>query len=82
MIECPKCGKRFPTISVPDDFLPAHDCTPAGTELPFQTYARVTGLEWPGGRSMAIVALLKIFKIAERPGSAEANLPLQTELLK
>ena len=81
MITCQKCGAPFSTLSVPDTFLPPHDCVPAETELPFQTFARMTGLDWPGGRSNTVLALLKIFRIVERPGSAEANLALQTKLL-
>jgi hypothetical protein len=54
-------------------------CVP---ELPFQTFVRMTGLDWPGGRSKTVLALLKIFRIAGEPGSAEANLALQWQLRK
>jgi hypothetical protein len=50
-------------------------------ELPFQTYQRITQQQWPGGRSPNIVALLNIFGIGYKPGSAEANLQLQYALV-
>ena len=50
-------------------------------ELPFQTYERLTGERWPGGRSDHVVLLLKLFKIKEAPGSNEANQKLQHALL-
>jgi hypothetical protein len=46
-------------------------------ELPFQTYERLMGQPWPGGRAAAVVQLLKFFRIDSEPGSAEANLKLQ-----
>jgi hypothetical protein len=51
-------------------------------ELPFQTYERLTGDQWPGGRSRAIVALLRLLRVPFPPGSAEANLELQERLLR
>jgi len=50
-------------------------------ELPFETYERVTGQKWPGGRSKEIVALLRIFRVAHEPGTAEANLELQRRII-
>jgi hypothetical protein len=52
------------------------------SELPFQTYERVTESLWPGGTNNRIIALLKIFGIDARPGSAEANLALQAKLFQ
>ncbi|MCX7589383.1 MAG: hypothetical protein N2Z85_00365 [Patescibacteria group bacterium] len=51
-------------------------------ELPYQTYQRLTGKSWPGGTSQEIVNLLKKYGITAQPGSAEANLALQSALLK
>jgi len=50
-------------------------------ELPFETYQRITGQKWPGGRSLIVRLLLRLFWISEQPGSAEANLRLQSCLL-
>lgn len=50
-------------------------------ELPFQTYKRVTGCKWPGGKSDLVRLLLHAFHIHHEPGSAEANLELQAQLL-
>lgn len=46
-------------------------------ELPFQTYQRIFGRDWPGGRSDEIVSLLRKYNITDEPGSALANLELQ-----
>jgi hypothetical protein len=51
------------------------------TEPPFQTFERMTGEKWPGGKSEVIVTLLKLFRIEDAPGSAAANLRLQSYLL-
>lgn len=48
-------------------------------ELPFQTYERVTGQRWPGGKSKIVRAFLRAFHIHFAAGSAEANLKLQEE---
>jgi hypothetical protein len=50
-------------------------------ELPFETYERISGHKWPGGRSASIVSLLKKFNVQWKPGSAEANLCLQGILI-
>ncbi len=50
-------------------------------ELPFQTYQRITGKTWRGGRSAEVVELLQRLRIEYAPGSAEANLCLQGALL-
>lgn len=52
------------------------------TEVPFQTYERLTQRPWPGGRSGEIIALLYLFGIEAAPGTAEANLALQDQLLR
>lgn len=49
-------------------------------ELPCQTWERITGQFWPGGTSSCIRALLRIFGIDRKPGSAEANLALQEKI--
>ena len=49
-------------------------------ELPFETYQRVMGCSWPGGRSRIICLLLKLFWILDSPGTASANLALQERL--
>jgi hypothetical protein len=46
-------------------------------ELPFQTYERVLGRPWPGGRSAEVRELLRQYGIAYQPGSDVANLTLQ-----
>jgi hypothetical protein len=47
------------------------------TELPYQTYERVTGKKWTGGGSPDVLGMLKQAGITERPGSSAANLALQ-----
>jgi hypothetical protein len=54
----------------------------AALELPFQTYERVYGMPWPGGRSETIVVLLRTLGVMDPPGSAEANLRMQEILLR
>ena len=49
---------------------------------PYQTYERITGQKWPGGRSKVIGLFLKLFWINEKPGSKEANLRLQENLIE
>ena len=51
-------------------------------ELPYQTYQRIFGERWPGGRSAKIVRMLKELGIKASPGSAKANLALQAALLR
>jgi hypothetical protein len=46
-------------------------------ELPFETYERVTGQKWPGGKSSLIRLMLRLAGIYAAPGTAEANLQLQ-----
>lgn len=48
------------------------------TELPFETLERVTGHKWQGGTSTLIRLMLKLAGIKAAPGSAEANLQLQS----
>ena len=50
-------------------------------EKPFESYEKVTGQKWPGGRSIVIIRLLKMFGIKDEPGSAKANLKLQKRLV-
>jgi hypothetical protein len=49
-------------------------------ELPFQTFERVTHQVWPGGKSALVVSMLKLAGIDAEPGSAQANLQLQSKL--
>jgi len=51
-------------------------------ELPFQTFERITDFPWPGGRSAIVIGFLRLFRITEKPGSAEANLMLQKKMLQ
>jgi hypothetical protein len=51
------------------------------SETPAQTYTRVTGKPWPGGRTEAIQNILKMLGIRDAPGTAEANLRLQKHLI-
>lgn len=50
-------------------------------ELPYQTYARIFGRPWPGGRSAEIRGYLTALGIAAAPGSAAANVALQNALI-
>jgi hypothetical protein len=50
-------------------------------ELPFETYERMTGRKWPGGKSLEILQCLAYLRIRDKPGSAAANLKLQEHLL-
>ena len=52
------------------------------SELPFQTFQRITGRDWPGGTASEILTLLWSLDIRDRPGSAAANLKLQSWLLQ
>jgi hypothetical protein len=47
-------------------------------ELPFETLERVTGHKWEGGKGTLIRLMLKLAGIKAAPGSAEANLQLQS----
>jgi hypothetical protein len=49
-------------------------------ELPFETYERVTGQKWPGGKTKLIRLLLRLLYIDDEPGTAAANLELQAKL--
>ncbi len=51
------------------------------TETPAQTYQRIFGKPWPGGTSTEIKNMLKALGITAAPGSASANLALQSKLL-
>jgi hypothetical protein len=51
-------------------------------ELPFETYERILHQSWPGGTSERVVNLLHTYGIKYQPGSAEANLALQAELIR
>jgi hypothetical protein len=53
---------------------------PAG-ELPYQTYERLSGKHWAGGRSSVIQALMQHAGVGQPAGSADANLALQRALL-
>ena len=50
-------------------------------ELPYQTYEKITGKKWPGGKSPEVVSLLKEAGITFASGTAEANIELQKYLL-
>ena len=50
-------------------------------ELPFETYERVTGTKWPGGKSKIVRLFLSLLSITACPGSAEANLQLQSRIV-
>jgi len=50
-------------------------------EMPFETFERVAGEPWPGGRSEKVLLLLRIFRIEDAPGTAAANRRLQSYLL-
>ena len=49
-------------------------------EVPFQTFERIFGIKWPGGRSKCIRFLLYMLNDISDPGSADANLKLQYRL--
>ena len=49
-------------------------------ELPFQTFERVTGQQWPGGKSRLVCLMLRLARIDAEPGTSEANLQLQSKL--
>ncbi|KKN06630.1 hypothetical protein LCGC14_1075290 [marine sediment metagenome] len=50
-------------------------------ELPFQTYARIFGRNWPGGTSAEIRGYLRTLGITAPPGSAAANVAFQKALI-
>lgn len=56
---------------------------PAGSsrELPYQTYERVLGRKWTGGKSDSVKQMLSNFGITATPGSPQANIELQNVLL-
>lgn len=53
-----------------------------GGELPYQTYERLTGQKWTGGRSKSIQDILSRLGITAMPGSPEANMALQKALMR
>ena|SRR3990167_6429379 len=53
----------------------------SGKELPYQTYQRITGSNWTGGKSNIIQELLRRYGITSAPGSAQANIALQRALM-
>jgi hypothetical protein len=62
--------------------IPAFHAGSINNELPFQTFERITGRDWPGGKTSEILTLLYQLGIKEKPGSMPANLKLQAYLLK
>lgn len=46
------------------------------SELPYETYQRLTGKKWTSGKSADIRALLAQFEIKAPAGSEQANLEL------
>ena len=52
------------------------------SELPFQTFQRLTGQKWTGGSSAPILAMLRELGITGPAGSAETNTALQEALLR
>lgn len=52
------------------------------SELPYQTYERLTGNTWTGGNTAPILSAYKQYGITNAPGSASANLALQAALIK
>lgn len=50
-------------------------------DLPYQTYEKVTGKKWTGGKSSEVTSMYQKYGIKDAPGSAEANLALQKALL-
>jgi len=51
------------------------------TELPYQTYARIFGRNWPGGTSAEIRGYLSALGITAPAGSAAANVAFQQALI-
>ena len=51
------------------------------SELPFETYQRLTGQKWTGGSSDPVRALLQELGVSAQPGSSEANMGLQRALM-
>lgn len=52
------------------------------TELPYQTYERLTGKTWTGGTTQPILDAYKQYGITAPAASSEANLALQAAMLK
>jgi hypothetical protein len=85
-------GGALPALDVPDMNMPMKSAKPAhaprpapsagGKELPFQTFQRLTGQQWSGGKSQAIQDMMNQLGVTGRAGSAEANLALQRALLQ
>jgi len=57
------------------------EATAGGKELPYQTFERLTGQKWTGGRSKFVQDILSRLGITAVPGSPEANLALQKALI-
>lgn len=54
---------------------------PSGSELPYQTYERVTGDKWTGGGSDKVREMLQQLGITGDAGAADTNTALQKALL-
>ena len=67
-----------PTSPAPETAAPKA----GGRELPYQTFERLTGQKWSGGRSSAVQDIMSRLGITAVPGSAEANLALQKALMQ
>ena len=52
------------------------------TELPYQTYQRLTGNQWTGGGSETILGLMRRLGVEGKPGAASTNLALQRAMLR
>lgn len=62
----------------------ANSPTMAGTsnkELPFETFQRLTGQQWTGGRSDTIRQMLQELGIGGEAGTAQTNIALQKALI-
>lgn len=74
-----------PLQPIPAEYIRAliptvQDTSPFRGELPFETFQRLTGQQWTGGRSSLITDMLNRLGITARPGTAAANLALQKAL--
>ena len=77
--------RRLDLARVPIDLTrvptPAESTSASGSELPFETYQRLTGQKWTGGSSDPVRALLQELGVSAQPGSSEANMGLQKALM-
>ena len=87
MPKLPPSPVTTPMVATQKDFrLESPAASPQSSskrELPFETFQRLTGMDWGvGKKSGEIERMMELLGIVGKPGSAEANLALQKALME